>query len=372
MKKFILSACVIIGILAIYITIYNLTYNYTNNKEKLEVLSTTDSTATFYISEKSYAINMKNRVLKLTDSLENKGSFTNNGHSIAYNYYLQDSARANIVVSHGYTERKEKYKELAYYFLKMGYQVFILDHYSHGQSSRFIADSSMIYVDNYDLFTADLKQFITTIVEPRSKSLKTVIYAHSMGGGIAARTLEQNPTLADAIVLNAPMMKLKQLLPPDAIKDIIAKAMIGIGKGANYTLGHRAFDLSKDKVYNPTNPATLCKTRGAYWHNESLKLSKQPSNGASWRAISVFLKLGHDVVKKENVEKINVPILLFQAEKDSYVAPEGHYEFAKHAKNIEFYLIEGAAHEIYLESDSIIKPYYSIINSFIEKVIKTN
>nr|MBP6611678.1 alpha/beta hydrolase [Paludibacter sp.] len=137
MKKFILSACVIIGFLAIYITIYNLTYNYTNNKEKLEVLSTTDSTATFYISEKNYAINMKNRVLKLTDSLENKGSFTNNGHSIAYNYYLQDSARANIVVSHGYTERKEKYKELAYYFLKMGYQVFIHDHYSHGQSSRF-------------------------------------------------------------------------------------------------------------------------------------------------------------------------------------------------------------------------------------------
>lgn len=372
MKKVFLSLLGLIGLIIIYIITYNWTYNYTNEKGKLEVLPTHDSTATWYISEKNYAESMTNQVLKLTDSLEKSGSFTNNGHSIAYNYYLQDSARATIVVSHGYTERKEKYKELAYYFLKMGYQVFILDHYSHGQSSRFNADSSLIYVDNYDVFTSDLHYFIQTIVKPQTKGLKTILYAHSMGGGIAARTLEENPTIADALVLNAPMMKVQQLLPPDAIKTAIAALMIRFGKGADYTIGHRAFDLSKDKDYNPVNPATLCKARGAYWHQEVQKLTKQPSNGASWKAISVFIQLGHDVVRKENVERINVPILLFQAEQDGYVAPEGHYEFAKHAKNIEFYTVKGAAHEIYFESDSIIKPYYSKINSFIEKVINAN
>jgi len=369
MKKITLTLLVTLVLLVIYILVYNWVYSYSKDNDQLKILTSSNSPANWYISEKNYVSDMKNQVLKLTDSLEHQGNYKNNNRTISYNCYLQDSARANIVVSHGYTERKEKYKELAYYFLKMGYQVFIIDHFSHGMSSRFTTDSSMIYVDNYDVFTNDLSEFIKNVVKPQDKGLKTIIYAHSMGGGIAARTLEENPEIADAIVLNAPMMKLIQL-PPDAIKDVIANVMIGIGKGADYTLGHRAFDSTKDKDYNPTNPATLCNARGAYWHKEFQKLSQQPSNGASWKAISVFLKLGHDVVRKENVEKIKVPILLFQAEKDGYVAPEGHYEFAKHAKDIEFYFVKGAAHEIYFESDSIIKPYYSKINSFIEGVIK--
>lgn len=71
---------------------------------------------------------MSNIVLPYVDSLQTNGSFKNGSHTIAYNMYLLDDAKANIVISHGFIERKEKYKEAIYYFLKMGYQVFILDH----------------------------------------------------------------------------------------------------------------------------------------------------------------------------------------------------------------------------------------------------
>lgn len=370
MKKIILFFVILIAAISIYVLAYNAVYSYSSKPVKRQVLVPSEKVQNWYISEKNYASDMESKVYKLTDSLERKGKFINNGHTIAYSYYLQDSARANLVVSHGYTERKEKYKELIYYFLNMGYSVFVLDHYSHGESSRHSADSSLIYVDNYNIFTSDLNVFIQDVVKLNSAHLKTILYAHSMGGGIAARTLEQNPTLVDAVILNAPMMKLAQS-PPDAIKDVVAHVMIMAGKGASYALGHRAYDVATDVVYNPDVKATMCDVRAAFWYSEFQKLTSQPSNGVSWNALSEFLKLGHDVVRKENVEKIKVPILLFQAEKDKYVAPEGHYEFAKHASNIDFYYVKGAGHEIYLESDSIIVPYYSIIHSFVERIIAT-
>lgn len=368
MKKIITTFLIISSVVILYFVGYNQVFRYSCQPSNMHVLDTKVKTKNWFISENNYAWAMKNVVLKRTDSIEKKGVLVNNEHNIAYNYYLQDGAKANIVVSHGYTERKEKYKELIYYFLQMGYQVFVLDHYSHGNSSRHTPDSSMVYVENYNVFTSDLNQFIQTIVTPNGKGLKTILFGHSMGGGIAARTIEQRPDLVDALVLSAPLMKLTST-PPDAIKHIITHLMLAFGNDDKYTLGHRAYNASIDSLYEPSNPATLCKARGAYWYNEFQLLTKYPSNGASWKTIETFLSLTHDVVKKENVQSINVPILLFQAEKDTYVAPEGHYEFANHAKNIQFYLVKGSAHEIYFESDSIIAPFYTKINTFIDEVI---
>ena len=79
--------------------------------------------------------------------------------------------------------------------------------------------------------------------------------------------------------------------------------------------------------------------------------------------------MSHDVVKKKNVAKISVPILLFQAERDGYADPKGHYEFANKASSIEFWLVKGAGHEIYIETNKITIAYYNKINSFIDSLV---
>lgn len=368
MKKFIRITAVVIAVFLSCMIVYNLIYSYDSSSQKMQELQLSDTTNVFYISEKNYAKSMDSIVIPALDSCKVSGQLQNNNHVIAYDYYLVKNPKANIVISHGYTERKEKYREAVYYFLKMGYQVFVPDHYGHGASTRFNSDSSLVYVDNYDIYTNDLFQFVKQIVRPQSQNCKIILFAHSMGGGIAARAIEEYPDMADAAILSAPLMKMLNI-PPDFIKDGLSRIMILAGKGARYTLGYEKYDWEKDSVYQPVAPATYCLSRGEYWHRKVRELSLQPSNGASWQLVSVFLKLSHDVVNHRNVAKIKIPILLFQADKDNFVNPKGHFTFANNAKNITFYHVNGAGHEIYYESDRFIIPYFNKIHNFVIKII---
>jgi len=355
---------------AVIISVYNYIYNYDSSSARMTALNLSIPVNPDYIKTAEYAQVMDTLVVPFVDSLRISGTFTNSNHTISYDYYRLDSAKANVVISHGFTERKEKYKELAYYFLRMGYQVFILDHFGHGSSARIVSDSSMVFVDQYETFTNDLRQFITHTVAKHGKGLKTILFGHSMGGAIAARTVQMHPGIVDGLILNAPMMKIGNA-PPDFIIDVSSGIMNLLGQEAEYALGHRGFDSTLDYLYDPPNPATLCDEKGEYWHNTTLSLTKRPSYGASWRAVSEFIRLTHDVVKAENVKRIDIPVLLFQAEKDTYVAPEGHFEFANNASDIRFLWVKGAGHEIYIENDTIVPAFLYEIQRYIEAILHT-
>ena len=51
-------------------------------------------------------------------------------------------------------------------------------------------------------------------------------------------------------------------------------------------------------------------------------------------------------------------------EKDTYVLPGGQNTFASYAKNCELVVIESAQHDMYRESDEILKPYLEKIFNF--------
>lgn len=355
-------------IVGVYTLVYDSVFRYAEGYHSIKTLPFTDTTARFYMPEKTYASSIDSVVLPFIHKHKISGTFHSDGHTIAYDKYLLETPRANVVISHGYTERKEKYQEVAYYFLKKRYQVFVLDHFSHGRSSRGTSDSSMVHINDYHVLVEDLQHFVNQIVKEDSKGVKTILFCHSMGGGIGARTVEEYPTLVDGLILNAPMMKFAKGGVPDFLAEPIAKGMASFGNSEQYALGNRAFTPETDKPYQPVNPATLSKTKGQYWHHHTLTQTHHPSHGASWGTAATFFDLMHDVVKKENVERITLPVLLFQAERDTYVGPEGHYEFARYAKNLTLYLIKDSGHEIYIENNRITIPYFNQIFRFIDGI----
>ena len=73
------------------------------------------------------------------------------------------------------------------------------------------------------------------------------------------------------------------------------------------------------------------------WYLESLKATKK-------------------LIKKENASKVKIPVLLFQAEYDTYVIPKGQNKFASYAKNCELIHVKGSKHETYFERDEIVFP----------------
>ncbi len=130
-------------------------------------------------------------------------------NQLYYDYYDLDAFRAaggvsverpekdrpSVVLVHGFTECAPKYQEMAYYFLQTGCDVWVMEHRGHGFSPHDTEDSSVVYIDDWRRYVADLVTFMGTIVKPQSHG-PVYVYGHSMGGGISIGVAEQYPELA--------------------------------------------------------------------------------------------------------------------------------------------------------------------------------
>ena len=69
--------------------------------------------------------------------------------------YLSDAPKGVVVISHGFTESAAKYDEVAYYFLKEGYHVYIPEHCGHGRSYRYCGSLGAGLVPQSNSFLPD-------------------------------------------------------------------------------------------------------------------------------------------------------------------------------------------------------------------------
>ena len=70
--------------------------------------------------------------------------------------YTAEAPKGVVVISHGYTESAEKYKEILYYFVKEQYHVYMSEHCGHGKSYRLVEDPSLVHVDTWERYVDDL------------------------------------------------------------------------------------------------------------------------------------------------------------------------------------------------------------------------
>lgn len=57
------------------------------------------------------------------------------GHPIHVLRYRAFRPRGVVVISHGFTENAEKYKEIVYYFIKEHFHVYLPEHCGHGKEA---------------------------------------------------------------------------------------------------------------------------------------------------------------------------------------------------------------------------------------------
>ena len=314
-----------------------------------------------FISEENYADEMQQVVEPYLSNLEENGYIEGQeGIDIFYKKYILEDAVGSIVISHGFTEVIDKYNEIIYYFLKNGYSVFAMEHRGHGRSGYLGKDTSQIYVEDYNYYILDLKKFIDEIVVPDSGDKDLFLFAHSMGGGIAAKFLQDYPQYFDAAVLTGPMMEVNTGSFPKFIARPITWVMANFGLGYLYAAGEKPYT----DEYDFEGACTSSEARYSYTYNNITNNELLPRGGASYMWLNESFKLTKEITKKDNAEKIEIPVLLFQAEQDVYVLPGGQNAFASYAKNCELVHIKGAQHEMYRESDEILKPYLEKILNF--------
>ena len=127
------------------------------------------------------------------------------GVIIRYAALRQAKVDRAILIVNGRVESYLKYQELAWDLWRQGYSLYLIDHRGQGMSGRMLDDPQKGYVDQFDDYVVDLKQFHDQVIMA-DQPAKLFLLAHSMGGAISARYLERWPDDIKAAVLSSPML----------------------------------------------------------------------------------------------------------------------------------------------------------------------
>ncbi|RKZ57543.1 MAG: lysophospholipase [Candidatus Parabeggiatoa sp. nov. 3] len=367
----ILKACLYV----LVINVANITFAYSDNSNVYEFFPELDLKSAKTESEINH--NWERRI---------EGEFLGvDDIKIKYVSIRNEDEKGAVVISSGRTESYIKYKELISDLGKQGYSVYIHDHRGQGFSGRMTENLEMGHVWDFDDYIEDLKTFYTSNVTQKEHK-KTFLLAHSMGGGIAALYLERYPNDFDAAVLSSPMLEpsTKIIYSDEIVCDLVGITsrirnffIWAFGWEPRYIVSLKdegyhniPFQNEKgEKEHELTHSQIRYKIfRDLYEANPTVKLGKPTSH---WVAYAC------DAAKeaRNNADKIVIPVLVLQAGLDTSVTAKGQNEFCKNLKaggknecdGGRPYVIEGAFHELFIETDKYRRPAITRIFDFFNR-----
>lgn len=282
------------------------------------------------------------------------------GKRIFYARCLADQPKGIVVISHGYTETIEKYKENIYYFLRGGYHVFMPEHCGHGRSYRMcsdVNDLSLVHVEDYTRYVDDLL-YVSRMAAAAFPGLPVSLYGHSMGGGIAAAAAAQAPGFFARLILSSPMIRPSSAPVPWALACVTAKVFCAAGKEEWYVMGNHAYSGPEPFA----GSASVSEVRYNYYQE---KRSREPlfqmnavSYGWLWQAVRLNYYL-----QRKAWRGITCPVLVFQAECETYVSKKEQERFVRKLSRrrkgkAKLVRVRGVKHEIFNAGAQVLERYW--------------
>jgi lysophospholipase len=284
------------------------------------------------------------------------------GVTIRYAALRQAKVDRAILIVNGRVESYLKYQELAWDLWRQGYSLYLIDHRGQGMSGRMLADPQKGYVDQFDDYVVDLKQFHDQIIMA-DQPAKLFLLAHSMGGAISARYLERWPDDIKAAVLSSPMLGINLGGLPKwlakglattigTVGDWIGEPPYGPGQGAYQDHGFVDNELTHSQ-------SRYQAFRQLYEQHPQIKLG-----GATAHWINQGIT-GADAAIAD-AGAIKTPLLVLQAGNDSVVdnAAQDRFCTLANCEGGKPLRIEGAWHELFIESDDKRQPALTAMAEF--------
>ncbi len=276
---------------------------------------------------------------------------------IYYELYKLPGAKATIVFSHGASETCVKFHEFIYYAMQEGYSCAIMDHLGHGHSMREGRDLGVVHVSKFDRYGEFFHEFVHSVVIP-SLGGTLYLFGHSMGGCIAADYLEKWPGEFKKAVLSSPMLGIDTGSIPTWAGMLLCNVQCFLRRGDKKLFFQG--DFSEKQEF-----ASSCSTSEARYNWYHAIRCKDPAlqhapSSYSWTREAV--KAGKRVVSQAS--KIQIPVLLFQAETDGLVLPEPQERFISQIKDGKLIHVAHSKHEIYRSENYVLKDYFAQIFAF--------
>lgn len=273
------------------------------------------------------------------------------------------AAKGAILIVAGRTESMLKYPETVHDLWQAGYAVHIHDHRGQGLSGREpeTADTpEKGHVEDFDDYVEDLRGMLARVVLPTAPP-RLFLLAHSMGGAITARFLESGAAEAarvDAALLSSPMLEITGLFgwSADGLTCRIAGELAERGKARDVVVGGGGWRIDDFKGNKYSHSALrFARVAEAETAEPRIRLGS-PTHG--WLAQACRAS----ALARAEAGRIGVPLRVLVAGEDRIVHPDGPAEFCAKLRAARPgagcggpggapIVIEGAAHELFIESD---------------------
>ncbi len=226
---------------------------------------------------------------------ESNGTIQRDRLLLSYTAVLPEAPWFALIVVHGLSEHKGRYRLFQKDLAEAGCAVYAYDQRGFGRSDGLRTD-----VERYADYLLDLKEVIA-FVRGCHPDLKIGLIGHSLGGLVSAAFCAAYPNHLDGLILSAPAYT----VPPLHLFLRVAAFLM------NYFMPHFP-------IRYPNDPGKL-----SHDPNVAVAFRKDPlvQSAATSRFYTEFCKMNRFLHK--NADRICLPTLILQGSDDQIVTPKG-------------------------------------------------
>jgi len=257
-----------------------------------------------------------------------------------------------------------------------GYTVLTFDHRSQGFSGRTVEPHDMSHVEDFERYVKDALEVLEERVFKVGEGTRKIsIVGHSMGGLISLLVSERlGVERVNSVSTVAPMICFKTPPFPWKIAGVLGKVLPAIGLGEQYTVGFPK-DNWEPSLMNWPLKCTHSVERAGCWVRQQAEAPiislAGPSNtwvASAWNACDEFM----EKYCGSKGSKYPVPWIMIRPTDDRFVHCESQDLFALTQKGGgRIVKVEGAYHEVLIESDEIREKVLGEIFNFVKVHIST-
>ena len=271
--------------------------------------------------------------------------------------------RGTVVIMQGRTEYIEKYFETVRDLRARGFAAATFDWRGQGLSDRVLPDRRKGYVRNFSDYAIDLQAVMEQVVLPDCPPPIFAI-AHSMGGAIAIKSLNDGSRWFERVVVSAPMLALPSSSP--LLMNIaapVARLMRLVGRGSAYVpMGTSAAAGTENFIGNilTSDPVRYARNAAVLEAEPDLGLG---SPTVAWADSA--LRLMKQFREPGFAARIRQPLLLVAAGADQVVSTAAIENFGMNLLAGRHLIIAGSRHEILQEQEHYRAQFWAAFDAFV-------
>jgi len=270
--------------------------------------------------------------------------------------------KGTVLILQGRSECMEKYGETIAALHERSLDVFSFDWRGQGLSGRMLPDPEKGFVRNYDDYLEDLDLILEAVVRPGMRG-KLYLLAHSMGGHIGLRYLYRNGHLFKRAVFSAPLIDIITHPYPRIFARWLSRMQISKGNAHGIVVGAERRVPFSDQFRN--NIWTSDRERFDRNRKRTLDHPELSAAMVTYGWVAATYESIDALWKAVGNHPVKTPQLFIAAGRDRVVSNRALRKFVSASGNGPPIVIEGARHEILLETDRRRGIFWQVFDEFL-------